>query len=197
MTRRHPSEADTEVVAESGGKTVPSPHNLEIARVIRDHHASVYRYAYRLTGSQADAEDLTQQTFLTVHQRLDQLREPDKIVAWLFAIVRSLFLKERRKKSPIDAASLELDVHAVPAAVEAETPIDRQALQQAINELPDEYKLVLMLFYFEDCSYKEIAEKLEIKIGTVMSRLARAKERLRWRLAKLAGEYAGSEPADK
>lgn len=149
--------------------------------LVVQYHADVYRYAYRLSGNQPDAEDLAQQTFLIAHQRLEQLREPDKAAAWLFAILRSCYLKSQRRRRPVAAASLELDVEAIPDIV-TEEEVDSDLLQLAIDELPDDYKLVLVMFYFEECSYKEIAAKLGIPIGTVMSRLARAKGRLRGRL---------------
>jgi RNA polymerase sigma-70 factor (ECF subfamily) len=149
--------------------------------VVLDHHRDVYRYAYRLTGRVADAEDLTQQTFLIAQQRLYQVRQPERIVSWLFAILRTCYLKSERKAVPLPATGIELDVDGIPDG-NAEPAIDEELLQAAIGELPDDFKLILVMFYFEECSYKEIAEKLQIPIGTVMSRLTRAKGRLRSRL---------------
>jgi len=159
---------------------------VDLGSLVGQYHGDVYRYAYRLSGNQADAEDLAQQTFLIAHQRFDQLRDPDKAAAWLFAILRSCYLKSRRRRRPMAVASLELDVEAIPDSIPDEE-IDSDLLQLAIDELPDEYKLVLVMFYFEDCSYKDIAAKLSIPIGTVMSRLARAKSRLRGRLFQTEG----------
>jgi len=149
--------------------------------LVLDHHRDVYRYAYRLTGRVADAEDLTQQTFLIAQQRLHQVRQPERVLSWLFAILRTCYLKSERKSVPLPASGIELDVDSIPDGT-AEKAIDEELLQVAIDELPDEFKLVLVMFYFEECSYKEIADKLQIPIGTVMSRLTRAKGRLRTRL---------------
>jgi RNA polymerase sigma-70 factor (ECF subfamily) len=157
----------------------PSP--LDMRTLVVDHHRDVYRYAYRLTGRVADAEDLTQQTFLIAQQRLHQVRQPERVLSWLFAILRTCYLKSERKSVPLPATGIELDVDSIPDGA-AETAIDEELLQAAIGELPDEFKLVLVMFYFEECSYKEIAERLQIPIGTVMSRLTRAKGRLRARL---------------
>ena len=99
-------------------------------------------------------------------------------------------MKSERKSVPLPATGIELDVDSIPDGT-AEKTIDEELLQAAIDELPDEFKLVLVMFYFEECSYKEIAEKLQIPIGTVMSRLTRAKGRLRSRL--LAADQV-SEP---
>jgi RNA polymerase sigma-70 factor (ECF subfamily) len=161
----------------------PAATRLDIEQLVAAHHAAIYRYAFRLTGSAADAEDLTQQTFLIAQQRLDQIREPDKADRWLFAVLRSCFLKNRRRRNPVSAANLELEIDHIPQPPGAGQEVDGELLQQVLNELPDEYRLVVVMFYFEQCSYKEIAKQLEIPIGTVMSRLARAKSRLRTRLA--------------
>src|SRR5262249_12323174 len=80
-------------------------------------------------------------------------------------------------------ASLEIDASDIPAAT-VDEPIDAEQLQMAINALPDEFKVVLLMFYFEQHSYRAIAEALEIPQGTVMSRLARAKAHLRRRLQR-------------
>lgn len=154
---------------------------LDIQLLVRHYHGDVYRYAFRLAGNQADAEDLAQQTFLVAQQRLHQVRHPERALGWLFAILRSCYFKSERKRRPLNAAGLELDIESIPEDV-TENDIDSQLLQAAIDELPEESKLVVVMFYFEECSYKEIATQLDIPIGTVMSRLARAKGRLRKRL---------------
>ncbi len=152
---------------------------VEIAQLVADHHAAVFRYAYRLTGATCDAEDLTQQAFLAAHVNLGQLREPEHSRGWLFAILRSCYLRHCRQRRPIAAANLELDVNTIPAESPEELLVDADELQRAIDDLPDEFKLVVLLFYFEGCSYREISEKLGVPTGTVMSRLSRAKARLR------------------
>jgi RNA polymerase sigma-70 factor (ECF subfamily) len=174
------------------------PNALDIAQLISDHHGALYRYAYRLTGSQADAEDLTQQAYLVAQQKLHQLRHPEKVDRWLFAVLRSCYLKGKRKRRPIAASSLELNVEHIPEETPTGDQIDRQRLQAALDELPREFKVVLGMFYFEQCSYKEIARQLRIPIGTVMSRLARAKARLRRKLlggAERRNEAAGTVEA--
>lgn len=167
---------------------------IDLAHLVAEHHQAVYRYAYRLTGSVPDAEDLTQQVFLTVHRKLDQLRSAESGRSWLFTILRNCFLKSHQKRRPIPAGSLELNVDLIPAEVPADE-IDQERLQLALNELPDEFRVVVVMFYFEDCSYREIAEKLELPIGTVMSRLARAKRDLRLQLFENNGQGADGEEA--
>jgi RNA polymerase sigma-70 factor (ECF subfamily) len=145
---------------------------------VSDHHGVVYGYAFRLTGNQADAEDVSQQTFLTAQRHLHQLRSPDNPVPWLLAIARSCWMKSFRRQRPVAAAAVELNVDEVAEELPADD-IDREQLQLALDQLTDEFRLVVVMFYFEELSYKEIAAALEIPIGTVMSRLARAKSQLR------------------
>lgn len=154
---------------------------MDIAQLVADYHAPVYRYAYRLTGSVPDAEDLTQQVFLAAQRKLGQLREEEKARGWLFAILRNHFLKECRKDQPIPATELKLDIDSVPQEV-GESEVDQELLQAALDALPDVFRVVVVMFYYEQLSYREMAEALDVPIGTVMSRLARAKGQLRSQL---------------
>lgn len=165
---------------------------LGIERLIVEHHAVLYRYAYRLCGSCTDAEDLTQQAFLVAHRKLHQLRERERARSWLFAVLRTCFLKSRRRPQEVPASGLELSIDALPERVPEHEEIDCERLQAAISALPQEFRVVVLMFYFEQLSYKEIAAQLDIRIGTVMSRLARAKDRLRYGL--LAADASGCDP---
>jgi RNA polymerase sigma-70 factor (ECF subfamily) len=157
-------------------------NDTNLQRLIDDHLDAVYRYAYRLAGNAHDAEDLTQQVFLLAQQRLEQLREPERARGWLFTILRNSFLKTVQRTQPVLATNLGLDLEAVPVDNRDGERVDSAELQAAIEELPAEYRVVLAMFYFEELAYREIAEKLDLPIGTVMSRLARAKAHLRAKL---------------
>jgi RNA polymerase sigma-70 factor (ECF subfamily) len=154
----------------------------EMERLVADHHQAVYRYAYRLTGAVADAEDLTQQVFLVAQERLDQLRRPESARGWLFAVLRNAFLRTWRRGVAVPATTVGLDLDGLPAADHDGQPVDSTRLQEVLGELPAEFRVVVVMFYFDECSYREIAEELNVPIGTVMSRLARAKRQLRSRL---------------
>ena len=158
------------------------PGRIDVAQLVAEYHQAVYRYAYRLSGSVPDAEDLTQQVFLIVQEKLGQLRNVERAQSWLFAILRNCFLKACQRRRPVPAADLQLDVDTVPAEIPHEGEIDRERLQEALGQLPAPFRVVLVMFYFEECSYRQIAEELDLPIGTVMSRLARAKRHLRSRL---------------
>ncbi len=154
---------------------------VSIAELVARHHAELYGYAYRLTGSVADAEDLVQQAFLTAHENLSQLQRPEAARGWLYTILRNSFLRNCRRQQRFPQGDAEIDLDSLPG-VPLEEGIDRERLQAALDELPDEFRLVLLMYYFEDCSYREIAQRLEIPPGTVMSRLSRAKGHLRKKL---------------
>jgi RNA polymerase sigma-70 factor (ECF subfamily) len=151
-----------------------------LAALVEAHSELLYRYALRLSGSAADAEDLTQQTFLAAHSHLDQLRDPERAKPWLCTILRNVYLKQFRGS----IQSTRLDDVAEPAVeCPIDSPIDEEQLQAALQELPEEYRSPVILFYFEEFSYKEIAEQVGVPIGTVMSRLARGKAILKKRLS--------------
>ena len=161
--------------------------DLSIDELIDSYSRFLFGYAYRLAGSVSDAEDLTQQTFLIAHQKLSQLRSQAAAKSWLCAILRSCWLKSIRRAQPKPVSSMEIELSEILVDRNNEFEFDSQAIQNALHELPPDYRLVLLMFYFEDLSYQEIAQKLNVKMGTVMSRLSRAKERVRLRLKNKEG----------
>jgi|GEM_PF-552372 len=185
----------------SDNHVVPPPRSTSLEppsleKIVQDLHAPIYRYLYRMAGTVADAEDLTQQTFLLVQRNLGQLREIDRLRHWVFRIARNQYLQSRRKRVPLPASTAELVVDQLPAENDDYSPIDSEHLQKVLNELSDEHRLILMMYYFEELPYREIAEQLQIPIGTVMSRLARAKENLRARLQQSAAPQPGDRGSE-
>ena len=168
------------------------PTGADARNLIEAHYESLYRYAYRLCGSAADADDLTQEAFGKALARLAQLRDPDRGKAWLFRILRNLYLhrvrdRKRHRTVPLDAVGdLPEDAPDPPPAV------DPGRLQVALDGLDETFRTPLILFYFEDFSYRDIAEQMGLPIGTVMSRLARAKNYLRQELEPRAEPVAGN-----
>lgn len=149
-----------------------------VHRLIGSHYEPLYRYAKRLTGSAEQAEDFVQEAFLIALERLDQLIEPDRAGGWLRTTLRNLFLaslrRERRRSSGFDFDGVATSVESP-----SEELLD---LPRALDELPAEFRVPLILFYVDHLEYREIAEQLDLPIGTVMSRLSRAKAALRRRL---------------
>ena len=153
-----------------------------VQRLVEEHYGALYRYAYRLSGSAADAEDLTQETFCQAQLKLHQLRDPARAKAWLFSILRNAYLHRIRDKKQENAVSLEALGEVPDRFAEPMAEVDPARLQEALNELPEVFRTPIILYYFEDFSYRDIAAQMDLAIGTVMSRLARAKAHLRARL---------------
>jgi RNA polymerase sigma factor (sigma-70 family) len=187
----HTATENQELAGDSSTSHQPA---AEMVALVTQHHASVYRYAARLCGCPTEAEDLTQQTFLIAQQKLPQLREAERAGGWLLTIVRNCYLKGRKKMRPVSAESIGLDVQQFAEEMPASEEIDRELLSAALVELPVEFRVVVLMFYFEDLSYQQIAEQLEIPIGTVMSRLSRGKAHLRKRLASADAKSAIAAP---
>ncbi len=141
----------------------------------------VYRFALRLTGSRLEGEDLAQQALLQAYAHREQLRDVERVRPWLATIVRHAFLRLRKQTPRPVLLTPECEPMVEPPPPEL---IDSEELQRALDELPEEFRTPVILFYFQSLSYKEIATTLEIPLGTVMSRLARAKAHLRTRLAE-------------
>lgn len=154
-----------------------------INALVERHYESLYRYAYRLSGGSADAEDLTQEAFCKAQAQFAQLRDPERAKPWLFSILRNAYLHRARTEKGHKPVSLDL-VGEVPGRPPPDTPeVDGDQLQAALNDLAEGFRTPVILFYFEDMSYRDIAEQMDLPIGTVMSRLARAKAHLRDRLS--------------
>ncbi len=181
---------------ESRDGTALTGASVSISDLVARYHVELYRYAYRLTGTADEAEDLLQQVFLTAHARLDQLQQPDAARGWLYSILRNTFLKRCRRENQRPAREPEVDLDSLPDDSLEENfeseGIDREQLQAALDDLPEEFRIVLLMFYFEDLTYREIAERLSIPAGTVMSRLSRAKGHLRQRLFAAHPSATGS-----
>jgi RNA polymerase sigma-70 factor (ECF subfamily) len=153
----------------------------KVQSLVDEHYEALYRYAYRLSGATADAEDLVQEAFCRAQEKLGQLREPERAEAWLFSILRNMYLHRLRIAQHSRLVPLN-DLDEVTEPPENLPEIEPHKLQEALNELPEIFRTPIIMFYFEEFSYRDIAEQMEVPLGTVMSRLARAKTYLRSRL---------------
>lgn len=179
LTRVEQTSAD-EASAESLDPAAGVDHP-EIGTLVEQFYSPVFRFAYRLSGQASDAEDLAQQAFMDAQRKLHTLRDPEKVRPWLFMIVRNLYRRKIRDQKQDRQVTLE--AVAEPMAEVERGPLDNEGLQAALDTLPEEFRTVLLLFYFEELSYREIAAHLDLPIGTVMSRLSRGKQHLRQRLS--------------
>lgn len=171
------------------------------SELVAEHADRVYRLAYQLSGNQQDAEDLTQETFMRVFRSLKHYR-PGTFEGWLHRITTNLFLDMVRHRSKIRMDALEeYPEYWAPAASSEPTPeaafelnhLD-PALDAALADLQPEYRVALVLRDGLDMSYDEIAVTLGVKLGTVRSRIHRARAQMKARLVEKQGElhYVGS-----
>ena len=180
----------TAVFDATGDKTtMPSWDEL-----VRQHADRVYRLAYRLSGSQHDAEDLTQETFIRVFRSV-QNYQPGTFEGWLHRITTNLFLDMVRRRSRIRMEALPEDYDRVPAAEPNPEQIYHDSrlgpdLQAALDSLPPEFRAAVVLCDIEGLSYEEIGATLGVKLGTVRSRIHRGRQALREYLANHPDAYA-------
>jgi RNA polymerase sigma factor (sigma-70 family) len=156
----------------------------EFAELVDAHYQALFRFGMSLTRDVGRASDLVQETFCIWAAKNEQLRDRSKAKTWLFTTLHREFLSQRRKASrfsdePLDEATTEAMVAPEDGA---ERQMDGQRAMELLGALDEAYRAPVALFYLQQHSYKEIAEILDIPIGTVMSRLSRGKEMLRKRM---------------
>jgi RNA polymerase sigma-70 factor (ECF subfamily) len=166
--------------------------------VVREHADRVYRLAFRLSGNRADAEDLTQETFVRVFRSLADY-SPGTFEGWLHRITTNLFLDMVRRRQrirfdalPDDAPERLASAEAGPERAYEQNNLDPE-IQRALDALPPDFRAAVVLCDLEGLSYEEIAATLGIKVGTVRSRIHRGRVLLRDSLAHRA---PGSRPIE-
>lgn len=176
--------------------TLPATNKSEFEQLVDTHYQGLYRFALSLSQRTSEAEDLTQQTFMRWAEKGHQLRERHKAKTWLYTTLYREFLGGQRRVVRFPHSELEEAAHELPAIEPtAVQSMDGKAVIAALGELEDNYKAPLTLFYLQDHSYLEIADILDVPIGTVMSRLSRGKEQLRAKLSDRA--QAGASDGGK
>lgn len=165
--------------------------------VVREHSARVFRLAYRLTGNRHDAEDLTQDVFIRVFRSLSSYK-PGTFEGWLHRITTNLFLDQVRRKQRIrfdaladDAADRLSGREPAPDRVITDKMLDAD-VQAALDELAPDFRAAVVLCDIEGLSYEEIAATLDIKLGTVRSRIHRGRAQLRGALEHRAPRARGA-----
>ncbi len=162
---------------------------LDFEGLVTRYYAPLYQFAFSLTRQESDACDLTQQTFLVWAAKGHQLKDVTKVKSWLFTTLHREFLETHRRRHRFPHYELE-EVGAELPALDPETVsrLDAVAATQLLAEIDPQFQAPLALFYLQDYAYKEIAEVLEIPLGTVKSRISRG-------LAQLQGLLAQKQPA--
>jgi RNA polymerase sigma-70 factor (ECF subfamily) len=174
-------------------------HDLEaFDELVRLYERRIFNFALRLSVNHHDAEDITVETFIRVFNAIANFRGDATFSTWLFRIAHNVFLDMRKKERAHPHTSLqdvlELDESEVTRQVEDPAPLPErmaedaelsQILRRAIDELPDYQKTMVLLYHTQNKSYEEIAEIMHLPIGTVKSRLNRARIALKSKLEPL------------
>lgn len=153
---------------------------------VREHYRFLLRSAWALTGSRATAEDVVQDCFASAWRHRDQLREPSLARAWLFQIMR------RSAWRHLAPGPVSLDDEQLPEQAAPDAGLDnRLDVVKALARIAPIHREVLVLYYFDDMPTARMAEALEVAPGTVLSRLARARDALRLAMSPPAAPAAG------
>lgn len=186
------------------GEEAPQHGQADFVEEAIPHMDAVYRFALRLAGSQDAAEDLVQDTFFRAYRAWDQYTPGTRCKSWLFTICRNVFLRQRERRQRHDEILTET-AQEDPRSLSREAPVFAASkdsdpegeffkaivdntILEAIDALPEEYRIAVVLSDLEDMSYNEIAEIMEIPVGTVKSRLFRGRRQLQKRLHGYAVE---------
>lgn len=163
--------------------------------LVKRYEKQVYNFAYRMTGNYDDANDITSETFVKVYNAIDSFRGDANFSTWLFRIITNLYLDQRKRSKahmniPLDEY-IELEESSVTRQIEDPSPGPEELLEageragilaRAIHDLPDYQRVMVLLFHTQGKSYEEIAEMIGLPIGTVKSRLNRARLALKEKL---------------
>jgi RNA polymerase sigma factor (sigma-70 family) len=190
---RTDSREDAAVRERRGGHCFMSSEDFE--EIVSQHYELLYKFAFSLTGAEADACDLTQQTFLVWATKGHQLRDRSKVKSWLFTTMHREFLNIRRRAVRFPHVELSEANEDVPAlTLEPVNTLDSARVLEFLGQVQEPYRAALILFYLEDYSYKEIADILEIPLGTVRSRISRGIAQLQHLFLKSEGARSLGRP---
>jgi RNA polymerase sigma-70 factor, ECF subfamily len=160
----------------------------ELAVNLTEYLDGLYGYAVVLSRDQAEAQDLVQETCLRALRAMGRLRPDSNVKSWLFTILRNAWLNQLRQRKPVlDVVDLDSTDYGLDRAVDSSkdpygayvSDLEREQVRHAIEQLPLEFREIILLREYEELSYEEIATMLQCPVGTVMSRLARARSKLR------------------
>ncbi len=152
----------------------------DFEQLVDRHYAPLYRFAFSLAKCASEASDLTQQTFYLWAAKGHQLRDRAKVKSWLFTTLYREYVSTYRhntKFQHVELVDAEPDLPSIAPSIFND--IDGGTVIAALAQIEEAFRAPLTLFYLEELSYKEIADVLEVPIGTVMSRLSRGKAQLR------------------
>lgn len=153
---------------------------MDYEQVVALYHEDLHRFAISLTRNPDDARDLTQEAYCRFLTKSGQLRDRTKVRSWLFTTLYRVFLGWKRHEKRFPHLEITANEHELPMLTpETVDKMDSSVVLEALQEIEERHRTPLVLFYLQSLSYREMAEMLDVPVGTVMSRLSRAKAALR------------------
>jgi RNA polymerase sigma-70 factor, ECF subfamily len=153
---------------------------LDFQSLVDLHYGTLYRFAMSLTRVESDACDLVQQTFLTWATKGHQLQDSSKVKSWLFTTLHRAFLESRRRLARFPHLEItEAEAELPNVEPELVNHLDAMDVVRLLSQVDEQFQAAVALFYLEDYSYNEIADILEVPLGTVKSRIARGLAQLK------------------
>jgi RNA polymerase sigma-70 factor (ECF subfamily) len=169
---------------------------LDFENLVALYYHDLYRFALSMTRSEADALDLTQQTFYIWAKKGHQLRDAANVKSWLFTTLHREFLQMLRRQSCFaDEDWTEVAEQSRPVSPDMVNRIDARTMLRFLTQIDERFRAPVVLFFLDELSYKQIATMLEIPLGTVQSRIARAKAHLYQLLTHVARRTPNWRPA--
>lgn len=177
------------------------------AQLLAIYQRPVYNFVYRLLEDASDAPDVTQEVFLKVFRNIGEFRGACSLKTWIYRIavneasnLRRWFSRHRRHELSLDEPQEGRQSYAATVADPGETQYEQvlrhermRAVEQALSQVKESFRVAVVMRDIEGLSYEEIAEILQVSLGTVKSRILRGREALKQRLAVLVPEYAGQD----
>jgi len=172
--------------------------SLDFETLVARYYRSLYQFAFSLTQTEAESCDLTQQTFYVWAVKGHQLKDASKVKSWLFTTLHREFLESRRRQTRFPHYELgQVDAELPPVSPARIDQLDSAQVVQTLTQVDEIYQAPVALFYLEDCSYKDIAEILDVPMGTVKSRIARGISQLQKLLSNdAATDHPAKEPRE-
>jgi RNA polymerase sigma-70 factor, ECF subfamily len=183
-------------------KLGPANNDTHFAIDLSEHLDGLYSYAMVLSRNRTEAEDLVQETCLRALRAMDRLRPDSNVKSWLFTILRNTWLNQLRQwRAAPEVAGVDVGENSANEAVDTGkdpyatyvSNVESERVRNAIQDLPLEFREIILLREYEELSYEEIATLLDRPVGTVMSRLARARSKLRDLLLVVSPSHSKTE----
>lgn len=147
--------------------------DIDLERLVDQHYAALYRFALSLAGHESEACDLVQETYYLLSTKGHQVNDPSKMKSWLFTTLYRLFTNSRRRLVRFPQHELSEVEQELPEVTPPPIRVDWEILSRCLARLDETFRAPVALFYLEDYSYNDIAEILNVPLGTVKSRIAR------------------------